>query len=299
MDRNPMHLAGSVLLSLAFLAGCGAPQPYVTKDRLKRGLVVVLPGIEGRSPFNEAICQGLDEGGVDYAIELRDWTMGVPLGFALNLWSIERNRKQASDLAERITRYQFNYPGRPVVLVGQSGGSAIAAWACEAMKWDRKVDGVVMLAAALSLDYHLTTALGSTRRGIVSFYSGRDVLLLWAGTTVYRTMDGKHTSAAGCVGFTVPPPKSKPEEYNKLFQVPWRPEMADTGHIGMHLTSGTAMFVATYVAPLVKAPRWDGEVIDRVMRRLKPPTSTRPATLPAGVSRQGRNRAGRDSPVSR
>jgi len=276
-----MRLAGSVLLFLAFLVGCAAPQPYVTKVRLNRGLVVVLTGIEGRSRFNEAICDGLDAGGVDYAIELRDWTTGVPLGFALNLWSIERNRKQASDLAERITRYQLNYPRRPVVLVGQSGGSAIAAWACEAMKWDRKVDGVVMLAAALSPDYFLTTALGSTRRGIVNFYSPLDVLMLWAGTTVSRTMDGKHSSSAGCVGFEVPPPKSMPEEYNRLFQVQWRRDMSDTGHIGMHVTSGTASFVATYVAPLVRSPRWDKDLMDRVTRRVKPAVSTRPALSPA------------------
>ena len=267
-----------------FLGGCAAPpQPYVTDARLDKGLVIVLPGIEGRSVFNEEICRGLNVGGVDSAIELYDWTSGVPLGFVVNLWSSDRNHKEASKIAERIARYQFNYPGRPVVLVGQSGGSAISAWTCEAMRWGRKIDGVVMLAAALSPGYRLTTALDSTKRGIVNFYSSRDVLLLWAGTSIYGTMDGKHSTSAGNVGFAVPPEKLRPKEYDKLYQVPWRSEMAQTGHHGMHLTSGTAGFVARYVAPLVNAEKWDAKSVEAVIQgpTPKPDASTQPKPKPA------------------
>ncbi|MDP6636807.1 MAG: hypothetical protein QGG42_18050 [Phycisphaerae bacterium] len=256
----------------SFLGGCAAaPQPYVSESRLNRGLVVVLPGIEGRSVFNEEICRGLNAGGVGSAIELYDWTSGVPLGFIWNLWSSRQNHKQAAHLAERIARYQFNYPGRPVVLVGQSGGSAIATWTCEAMRWGRKVDGVVMLAAAMSPGYRLTTALDSTRRGIVNFYSSRDVLLLWAGTKVYGTMDGKHSTSAGNVGFSVPTGKLRSKEYDRLFQVPWRSEMARTGNLGMHLTSGTASFVARYVAPLVRTQQWDHRLIENITQGKKQP----------------------------
>jgi len=243
-------------------------------------LVIVLPGIEGRSVFNEEICRGLNVGGVDYAIELYDWTSGVPLGFVVNLWSSDRNRKQASDIAERIARYQHYHPGRPVVLVGQSGGSAIAAWTCEAMRWGRKVDGVVMLAASLSPGYRLTTALESTNRGIVNFYSSRDVLLLWAGTKVYGTMDGKHSTSAGNIGFSVPLGKMRPKEYDKLFQVPWRAEMAQTGHLGMHMTSGTAGFVARYIAPLVRAQKWDRNVVRGIIQGTETQKKVTPTIFP-------------------
>ena len=289
-----MRILGLVIFCVAMFSGCATPlQPYVSESRLARGLVIVLPGIEGRSVFNEEICRGLDLGGVDCAIELYDWTSGVPLAFIWNLWSSDSNHQQATIIAERIARYQSNYPGRPVLLVGQSGGSAISAWTCEAMRWGRKVDGVVMLAAALSPGYRLTTALDSTNRGIVNFYSSRDVLLLWAGTKIYGTMDGEHSTSAGNVGFSVPPEKLRPKEYDKLFQVPWRSEMSQTGHVGMHLTSGTSSFVARYVAPLVKSKKWNKRIVENITQNKqlsptifppkKPPTPavSRPAPTKA------------------
>lgn len=283
-----MRVLGIVSFSVIFLGGCTGPfQRYVSESRLERGLVIVLPGIEGRSPFNEAICRGLDAGGVDSAIELYDWTSGVPFNFIWNLWSSRRNHQQAANVAERIARYQLNYPGRPVVLVGQSGGCAIAAWACESMRWGRKVDGVIMLAAALSPGYKLTTALNGASRGIVNFYSSRDVLLLWAGTKIYGTMDGRHSISAGNVGFSVPRGKRRREEYDKLYQVPWRSEMARTGHVGMHLTSGTASFVARYVAPLVKAEQWNRRIVKGIIEpKESPPKRPAPA-----VSRPVRTKA--------
>jgi pimeloyl-ACP methyl ester carboxylesterase len=290
--KLPQILGIAGLLTI-FIGGCAAPaQPYVTKLRLDRGLVIVLPGIEGRSVFNEEICRGLDLGGVDSAIELYDWTSGVPLGFIWNLWSNERNHRQAANISERIARYQTNYPGRPVVLVGQSGGGAVAAWTCEAMRWGRKVDGVIMLAAALSPGYRLTTALDSTNRGIVNFYSSRDVLLLWAGTKIYGTMDGKHSASAGKVGFSVPPGKLRPREYDKLYQVPWRSEMAQSGHLGMHLTSGMSGFVARYVAPLVKAGQWDQTIVDGIIEGKKtPPAKLTPKSQAFAVSRPVQTKA--------
>jgi pimeloyl-ACP methyl ester carboxylesterase len=272
-----MRILGSLTFLVIFFSGCATPpQPYVTDSRLERGLVIVLPGIEGRSVFNEEICRGLNAGGVDSAIELYDWTSGVPLAFIWNIWASDSNHQKAADIAERIARYQFNHPERPVVLVGQSGGAAIATWTCESMRWGRQVDGVVMLAAALSPGYRLTTALDSSKRGMVNFYSSRDVLLLWAGTKVIGTMDGKHSTSAGKVGFSVPPEKLRPKEYDKLFQVPWRPAMSETGHIGMHLTSGTAKFVARYVAPLVRAKQWNRAVLDRIIQTPPPAAPTLP-----------------------
>jgi len=268
-DMVVMRVGLALAVSLVSLAGCGNSQPYVSELRLQRGLVIVLPGIEGRSLFNEAICRGLDEGGVDWAIELYDWTSHVPLGFLINLRSERRNRGRAAAIAERIVRYQRNYPDRSVVLVGQSGGGAIAVWTCEAMLSDGKIDGVIILAAALSPEYPLATSLGNCRRGIVNFYSSGDVVLLWAGTIISGTMDGEHTSSAGRVGFTVPPAAFRPAGYDRLFQVPWRREMARRGNLGGHLTSGAAEFVAAYVSPLVLTPRWDADVIAGILEEAK------------------------------
>jgi len=260
----------AVVLSVGFmLVGCNR-QPYVTPERLDRGLVIVLPGIEGRSPWNEAICRGLDEGGVDCAIELRDWTsLWGPL---FNLRAEVRNRRQARRIAQRITLYQWEHPDRPVVLVGQSGGGAMAAWIAEALGEDGAVDGIVMLAPALSPEYMLDLALAGSRRGIINFHSSQD-WFLGVGTTVSGTMDGYHTSSAGRVGFDVPPPgpgrtdgDGRTELHRKLFQIPWTREMSVSGHTGGHLTSSSVRYVARYVAPFVRAEDWNAQLVARVTR---------------------------------
>ena len=254
-------------LFAAFVAGCCSEQPYMAKDRLARGLVVVLPGIEGRSGYNEAICRGLDAGGVVCAIELHDWTSS--LGPLYNLRAYDRNRRMASQLGWRLTRYMWEYPECPVVLVGQSGGGAVALWTAEQMLPGYKVDGIVMLAASVSPKYVLEFALAKTREGIVNFYSPRDWLFLGLGTTVYGTMDGRHSHSAGQLGFEIMHNSPDARAYNKLYQVPWRPEMAASGNAGMHLTSGAEDFVARYVAPLVVAvsgkQKWSKELVEQVI----------------------------------
>ncbi|MCY2931647.1 MAG: alpha/beta hydrolase [Planctomycetota bacterium] len=256
-------VAGKWMLAMTALAGLagGCPAPsYVEPGRMERGLVVVLPGIEGTSAFNAMVAEGLAAGNIKYAIEIYDWT--AHWNPVLNLQDEVANRRKASELAGRIAAYQDAYPGRPVFLVGQSGGGAIAVWTAEAMPEGHAVEGVVLLAAALSPGYRLDKALGHSRRGIVSFYSAGDWVLLSVGTRVFTTMDGQHSESAGRDGFASPPT----EAYQKLYQIGWDSSMVSAGHIGLHLTSGAGEFVQYYVAPLILCGRWDSEVTGRVAR---------------------------------
>ncbi|MDY6914198.1 MAG: hypothetical protein SVT52_07075 [Planctomycetota bacterium] len=255
----------AAFLCAAFFSGCIASQPYVSRERLQRGLVIVLPGIEGRSGFNEAICRGLNDGGVNWAIELYDWTF-VLFGPLYNLRNEQGNREKAEWVADRIVRYQVSYPDRPVILVGQSGGGAIAAWVAEALPGGTGIDGIIMLAVSMSPNYMLDDALAKTRLGIISFYSSRDWFLLGLGTTISGTMDGEHTSSAGRIGFELPSEPRRAKTYEKLLEVPWFEKMAKTGHAGGHLTSGAGRFVRRYVAPFVRANRWDQQQVARVLR---------------------------------
>lgn len=270
-------------LPLAALCGCSSVQPYVSQLRLERGLVIVLPGIEGRSIFNEAICAGLDSGGVDWAIELHDWTSW--LGPVYNLRCERLHRRETARLVRRIFRYRIAYPDRPVMLVGQSGGGAMAVWAAEALPAERKIEGIIMLAASMSPQYALEKALRNTRRGAVNFHSLRD-WVLGIGTTVSGTMDGEHTASAGRVGFQPTAAASRPAEYDRLFQITWRPRMAGTGHVGIHITSGAAEFVAAFVAPFVLNNDWSDELVERVLNQEKaepapPAARTQPHERPS------------------
>lgn len=283
-----LRLIPLFVVAVAVLAGCGHSQPYVNAARLQRGLVIVLPGIEGRSYLNRQICAGLDAGGVNYAIELLDWTSPLPLTPLYNLKAESRNRRRSAEIADRIVRYQLTYPGRPVVLVGQSGGGAIAAWAAENMMPSRQVDGIIMLAGNLSRSYPLDLALRKSKRGIVSFHSDRDWIL--PVTRIAGTMDGRHEATGGREGFRVPRANGMAEEYRKLYQIAWNPEMSEAGNSGGHLSSGAGVFVAAYVAPLVLAPEWDMPLITRIQsqRFRQPASQPHPAPHPVSESASGK-----------
>jgi len=307
-----------VALCCGMAGGCMKSQPFVTAERKLRGLVIVLPGIEGRGTLNEAICKGLNKGGVNWSIELYDWTTGVPGNYLYHLRAQQRNRGEAALLAQRIRLYHTRYPGRPVVIVGQSGGAAIAVWVAEAMHSARSLTGVVMLAPALSPGYDLRPALGNTERGLVNLYSRRDWVLLGMGTSMWGTMDGKHSSSAGRLSFAGPAAAPAGSPYARLFELSWNREMSDVGYAGGHLSSGAEAFVARYVAPLVLAKKWDKDLMVRVLTqdwtvtpRLPPPEQWRvepvpqngatgkkaPRAQPASRPKSGRRRGKR--PIAR
>ena len=279
MDADNGYKTRSILRSIALavlaaaiplLAGCGGGtgQPYVTPERLDKGLVVVLPGIHGRLWLSESIMKGLADGGVDEAIEIYDWTYeGHWLPF-YNLGAVERNHQEAGCVARHIAEYQDKHPGAPVTLVGYSGGGPLAVWTAEQMPSGHKLDGVVLLSPPLVPEYDLTPALSASRRGIVNFYSHKDVMYLAAGTLVFGTMDKQNRVSAGNVGFYYPQAATMPAEANSpyahVFQVPYRDEMAATGHTGSHLTIGEPAFICQYVAPLVRARQWDVALMDAV-----------------------------------
>ncbi len=263
--KTPAILTVCVAMAAAALGGC-AVQPYMTEARLNRGLVLVYTGIEGRSPFNRLICQGLVRGGVPYAIHRLDWTVGVPGAYLMNLRYEKRNRQTAAEIADKVRNYRRMHPGRPVILLGQSGGAAMAAWTAEALGPEEPVDGVILLAAALSPEYPIGKALAASRRGIVSFYSAGDVLFLGMGTTLSGAMDGRYGSSAGRVGFKAPGAEEGAKWPPRFYQVPWSPSMTKVGHWGGHTSTSARGFVRDYIAPLVIAETWDEPFMQRVAR---------------------------------
>jgi pimeloyl-ACP methyl ester carboxylesterase len=221
------------------LGGCDE-RCTLTAENADRGLVIVLPGIDGGTGYSQATCEAISRNAPPVAVELYNWT--IPFGVLFNQTAIGRNHDVAAKVADRIRDYQRDYPGRPVYLVGHSGGTAIAVWAAEALGADAPAEKVILLASSLSPGYDLSAALGRCRRGIVSFHSPRDGLL-GAGTTLIGTMDGQHSESAGLVGFR--------QAAGNLTQVCWSREMAKSGHNGGHMDYMSAGFISEYIAPLL------------------------------------------------
>jgi len=252
-----------VCMATAMVSGGCYRQPYQTPERMSTGLVVVLPGIEGTSPMNKDIVQGLAVGGVSYGIDLEDWTS--MLGPLYNLRAEFHNRRKATRIAVKVAEYKFAHPDKPVIVVGQSGGGAMALWVAEAMPEGQEIDGIILMAPAISPGYMVDFALSKTKRGIVNFYSSKDWLFLGVGTTISGTMDGKHGNSAGRVGFTVPLKPGRSKLYDRLYQVAWHQQMAMAGNTGGHLSSSAVGFVANYVAPFALSRRWSDELVAKIL----------------------------------
>lgn len=274
----PRYMLGC-MMAVAVLSGCQGRRLLLNEGKLDQGLVIVLPGIDGLAPYNVNACKALYEDGLGMAVELYDWTL--PFGMILNQCSILTNRLAAEGLAARIVKYREEYPDRPVVLIGLSGGTAIAVWAAEALPDEERVDRIVLLASSLSPGYDLSEAIGHTRLGIVSFYSDYDGALLGIGTILMGTMDGQHTEAAGKVGFR--PPDRAAGYYGGLIQVAWEPTMAATGHDGGHFGYTAPGFIKARVRPYVTDARWNDYLANA--RAAPPATAGEGQTAELAVTR--------------
>jgi pimeloyl-ACP methyl ester carboxylesterase len=247
--------------SLASMTGCGDSNgDYLTEDRKAKGLVVILPGIEGESPLNHDIRLGLVQGGADCAMPIYSWGRPVPgLGVLLNQVDFIGNRLAGIRIANMIAQYQDAYPDRPVYVVGHSGGGGVAVFTAEAMAdlpGDRKIDGLVLLSASISAGYDLSKAAGRCKSGIVNFYNKGDVGLLGVGTIVAGNVDGGHGPSAGFIGFDkIRPsdPDKKKEAFTKVYQVVVTEDMSSGDP---HASTTRPGFVSQFVARWVTSQSW-------------------------------------------
>jgi pimeloyl-ACP methyl ester carboxylesterase len=221
-------------------------------ERLNEGLVLIFTGIEGRSFLNVAVLAGLIDGGVRSAVEIVDWTTGNRLLFLLHLRGWTRNQRVAKELAAKIVDYQDRYPGRPVWIVGHSGGGAMAMITAAALPEGRRITGIVMLASAASPRFDFRPALEHVETSLWNYYSWFDAVFLHFGTTVLGTVDGIHGSAAGAVGLKGPI-AAEAMSSGRLIQVVWNWRMISQFNPGEHFGCTHRVFVAEEIAPLIRA----------------------------------------------
>jgi len=246
------------LLAAVLMAGCEGNAEFTTEARLDRGMVMILPGIEGPSGLNRDIRHGLVAASNPYAMPIRSWGNPVPvIGMAMKQMDILGAHIAADDIRNQIVRYQAEHPGAPVYLVGHSGGGGIAVLVAEKMPEDRKLQGLVLLSASVSSAHDLTKALGKVDYGIINFYNRQDVALLGVGTTLFSNIDGLHGPSAGLIGFDWPADHhsiERKQAYAKLYQIELTEDMVLRGD--SHTAVTQPGFVASYVAPWADGRPW-------------------------------------------
>jgi pimeloyl-ACP methyl ester carboxylesterase len=277
-DRQRTYLASNVVAALLLLlSGCTATRAVkevsnrggsktvaatgngsrlVCPGRFDQGYTIVLPGVWGAQPVDYGIVMGLQDGAVPSAIELYDWTDGA-LRLVHNLRAIDHNQSEARKIAAKIIAYQDRYPGRPVHLVGYSGGGGVAVLTLEALPPDRRVTDAILLAPTLASDYDLRLALSRTTHGIRNFYSPLDVPILMVLSTAFGTTEGQHAAAAGALGFQTPKeagPEARGDDRPQVSQQSYDLAMLKDGHAGGHFGWANRTFIARHVAPLLNLP---------------------------------------------
>jgi pimeloyl-ACP methyl ester carboxylesterase len=237
----------------------------VSDDRLDHGLVLILPGIEGHSFLNMAILHGLADGGLRYAMDVFDWTTGNRFYTLYHLRAWQRNLRVAQQLAERIVKYQDKYPGRPVWIVGHSGGGAMALLTAKALPQNHRLTGLILLAAAISPRFDISQILGKVERGIWNFHSWLDCVFVGIGTTIFGTFDGRHMPSAGMLGF-LPTPNSNgltltPESTDgpTLIEIAYHPRMIAAFNLGGHFGCVNRVFISENIAPLIRGKQIETE----------------------------------------
>ncbi len=204
MNQIIVVLTGIVVL--LSLIGCGTESKismdsrFVSEERANKGVVVILPGIEGESAANHNIRKGLYDGGVPYALVIYRWGFPMPgIGMLINQTNATANRNAGKELAEAIVRYQKKHPGKPVFLIGHSGGGGIAVFTLESLAdipGAQPIEGAFLLHASISADYPLNKALRMTRRGIVNGFNPEDTAMLSVGTGMFGNVDGRRGPTA-------------------------------------------------------------------------------------------------------
>ena len=232
---------------------CRPLTQFCTPERARHGKVLILPGIEGRSPLNTNIVLGLHDAGAPFCLQIWDWTSKRWFGVLDHLQNTARHQRQADLIAAEMVDYRRRFPDRPIHLVGHSGGAALAVLVLERLPECCLVETACLLAAALSPGYDLTSALGRVGR-IVNFHSPYDLLFCGIGTTVFGSIDRRYGVSAGAAGFQEPAGLTEPGRVlyrQRLEQRIFTWEMASSCWWGGHQGCTHRLFVERYVAPLL------------------------------------------------
>ncbi len=288
-----MIRACTMTLAAALLAVCtgcaGSSADHMSPQRLEHGLVFSLDGVGGYNWGPRWLRSGLDEAQCPYAFYIFDWGHGPAGMFFTDLWDTDGNQRRASELADLILNYQKFYPGRPVFLIGHSGGGGMVDFTLEQLPEGVQVDVAFLLAPALDPGRNLAPALRHVRKACYVTYSAGDVGLMGLGTSVFTTMDGKHTVGAGLVGFRLPPDLSAADraEYAKLRQASWNVSLVKSGALGGHMGWSSPGFARDFIAPILAGG--EPAPIFRPIDGIEPakPTASASAEAPAPARKGG------------
>ena len=230
------------------LVGCDdmlGNSKYVTPEREARGMIYILPGIQGPDGHYQHVRNGLVAAGVTCGIKIHPWGSNM----LANETDTKADRRWGQTIAKEIMAYQAKYPGQYVAIIGQSGGCGVAVFTAEALAnlGGKNIDAIVMLDASLSTDYNMSKAVSKCSNGIVNFWYSKDTAMLVTGTGMFGNVDGGHGSSAGQTPITGRWPNLYQVRITSRMVKPWD---------NAHFADTTQAFATQYIAPWILHHTW-------------------------------------------
>lgn len=236
-----------LVLAMLGLPGCiyrGQGTVLPAKDAGDR-VVVHVVGWNGPTGGDRDLLLALREAGVDSELRTYDWTNGHRSLMAL--WHAQHSAKPAKQLADYLVELKGNK--MQIDLIADSSGCGVVLDALAALPAEVTVRTVLLSSPAVSSGYDLRPALARVEEGLYSFNSDRDWIILGLGTWIFGTLDGRHASGAGKVGFAIDPDDPA---YAKLHQISYDATWKQMyGHTGQHTHALLPKFAKAKLAPLL------------------------------------------------
>lgn len=232
-------------LSLIFWRA-GLPPRCNSPRRMRRGLVLVLGGIEGPSPYNRSMALGILSSRYRGAVVRLDWNDGIPFWRSIvNLMWPPHQEQQVARIVEFLSAYRRAHPDAPVHIMSQSGGTWITLRVLESLPLDFRVRSAVLIAPSVSPGYDIRAAADRCEHSLISVGSAGDYFFLGLGTTFFGTSDRKFTPSAGLLGWHY--------QHSRFIDARWHPNWLRWGYLGNHTTSTSTQFVRRVLVPQLLA----------------------------------------------
>jgi hypothetical protein len=223
----------------------GLPGRADSRRRRKRGLALVLGGIEGPSIYNYWLGMGLLRGGYRGAVVRFHWNAGLfGVRSVVNLMSRRHLERQSDLLARTISEHVRARPESPVCLLAQSGGCYVVLRALERLPADLSAHCVLMLAPSISPGYDLSRAASKCRASLISIGGPGDAIFLGLGTLLLGTSDRVFSPSAGFAGWHSHP--------TRFVESRWHPSWLRHGYCGNHISTSSPRFIAKVIAPMFR-----------------------------------------------
>jgi pimeloyl-ACP methyl ester carboxylesterase len=219
-----------------------------------RPLVWVVDGAGDLKGCSTALSRANMLAGNPVELSVFPWSHGYPR-LLMDQIDMSHARARGAKLAAAVAERRVREPGRRVVLVAHSAGSAVALAAADVMTPDA-IDRLILLAPSVSTGYDVRPALGASREGMDVFCSKKDWVALGFVVRVVGTTDKFWSgSAAGRLGFKPKDPTvADLIASGRLRQHFWSADMAWTGHTGGHHGMHAPAFIHAFLFPLLGVP---------------------------------------------